>query len=260
MPSVPQTIAGFVFQVTQLSGEKIRRRLRDGSIRVHYYYRCGNNSACADHPRIRWRQEEIEQAVEADLQQLVMPDWVAEWFRGALATALEDVSGRFRQQKKMLTERPTELRGMLDRLLNAYLAGIVDEETFQSKSAELKRDEQKVTESLDRLLQDQRAPFESALQLFDFSQRAAGLWRQSAVGHRRELLECISLNRTLNDTTLVTEKRRPFDVLAERPFLKDGRGNWREFEPKALTTYTSLFFTPPQPHVLAVSSLMRASA
>jgi len=27
------------------------------------------------------------------------------------------------------------------------------------------------------------------------------------------------------------EKRKPFDFLAERPFLKAGRGDWRKFEP-----------------------------
>jgi hypothetical protein len=26
-------------------------------------------------------------------------------------------------------------------------------------------------------------------------------------------------------------KRKPFDFLAERPFLKNGRGDWRKFEP-----------------------------
>jgi hypothetical protein len=39
------------------------------------------------------------------------------------------------------------------------------------------------------------------------------------------------LNFSLEGVTLVPTKRKPFDDLAEEPFLKDSRGNWRSFEP-----------------------------
>lgn len=41
---------------------------------------------------------------------------------------------------------------------------------------------------------------------------------------RREILECVSLNRALGDVSLDLAWRKPFDYLAERPFLKNGRG------------------------------------
>jgi hypothetical protein len=43
---------------------------------------------------------------------------------------------------------------------------------------------------------------------------------------RREILECVSLNRALSDVSLDLARRKPFDYLAERPFSKDGRGDW----------------------------------
>jgi hypothetical protein len=47
----------------------------------------------------------------------------------------------------------------------------------------------------------------------------------------------------LSDVTLVTTKRKPFDVLAERPVLKKSRANWRSFEP-ALRGFAEEFSQP----------------
>gem|GEM_PF-4314852 len=63
-----------------------------------------------------------------------------------------------------------------------------------------------------------------ALALFDFSQRLVDIWHRSNSQDKRQIVDCVSLNRTLSDVTLVLAKRSPFDYLAERPFLKDGRG------------------------------------
>ena len=38
------------------------------------------------------------------------------------------------------------------------------------------------------------------------------------------------LNRTLGDLSLVLAKRKPFDFLAERPFLKNSRLEWTPIE------------------------------
>lgn len=62
--------------------------------------------------------------------------------------------------------------------------------------------------------------------MFEFSQKAANLWRGSNNGVRREILDAVCLNRLLSDVTLVTTKRKPFDILAERPVLENTRGDW----------------------------------
>ncbi len=70
-----------------------------------------------------------------------------------------------------------------------------------------------------------------------------------------------SLNRA-PDATLCITKRKPFDYLAERPFLSFGRGDCRNFEPspQAIAPFTDLFLGPPEPHLIAVARLMRRSA
>jgi hypothetical protein len=53
-----------------------------------------------------------------------------------------------------------------------------------------------------------------ALGVFEFAQNAAQIWRGSKMDQKREILEAVSLNRTLGDVTLVVEKKRVHPGLA----------------------------------------------
>ncbi|MGI9470302.1 MAG: recombinase zinc beta ribbon domain-containing protein [Rubripirellula sp.] len=201
-----------------ITGERIRRKLRGGGLREHTYYRCANNEPGVDHSRVRWRAADLEQAIFEDLASLRMPTPdIASWFRTALEAALTDVTSHQRRQQSSLTKRRGELAGMQDRLLNAGIAGSIDEATFKAKGDELKTQIATVDESLASVEDIDEGCAETALQLLDWSQQAADLWRGSNNAVRREILDAVCLNRTMSDVSLVTEKRKPFDVLAKRP-------------------------------------------
>ena len=91
---------------------------------------------------------------------------------------------------------------------------------------QLKGEAKDVERELDQADQFDPQGGELALSVFDFSQNLAKIWRGSYFAVRREILNCVSLNRTLGDLTLVLAKRKPFDFLAESPFLKNSRGDW----------------------------------
>lgn len=192
----------------------------------HLYYRCANNHPGPDHPRVRWRAEDLEQAVVDDLARLRMPsEEIRSWFRDALAAAFGDLRQHQASQSASLKKRRTELANMKDRLLNAYLTGVVPEEAFQTKTHELSADERSVDESLARLTERDAGRSEAALAVFDWTQRAADVWRGSNHEVRREILDAVCLNRTLSDVSLVTTKRKPFDVLAEGLVFEKSRGD-----------------------------------
>lgn len=120
---------------------------------------------------------------------------------------------------------------MQDRLLNAYLAGTIDEATCKAKSAELKAEVTKAEEALAQLGDVDPARGETALAVFDWTQKAAEIWRGSNNAVRREILDAVCLNRTLSDVSLDATKRKPFEVLAEGLDLESSRGDCRSFEP-----------------------------
>ena len=142
-----------------------------------------------------------------------------------VTAAFEDTSRIETQKWKMLAKRKTELANMQERLLNAYIAGRVDEATYVSKSKGLRREAEDVDRQLDGTAVDP-ANADLALQVFDFSQNLVDVWRGSNFADRREILNCVSLNRTLDDVSLVMTKRKPFDVLAEGLQMTHTRGDW----------------------------------
>jgi DNA invertase Pin-like site-specific DNA recombinase len=200
-----------------ITGERIKRKLNGGGVRIHDYYRCANNYPDDDHPSVRWRADDLEDAIIADLSKLKMPDEeVVEWFRASLHTAFTDIGDLQRNQRAAMTKRRSELATMNDRLLNAFLAGSIDEATFNAKLAALRDEAAQIEETLGCATTLEPADVRAALAVFEFSQKAPEIWRGSKMLQKRRILETLSLNRLLGDVTLVLEKRKPFDELAKR--------------------------------------------
>ena len=115
--------------------------MKKGGVRIHEYYRCANNHPGDDHPTVRWRREDLEDAIVADLETIRIPeDDLAEWFDQALKAAFRNTGEVQRQQRLALKKRAAEIEAMQERLLNAYLAGTIDEKALAAKQTQL-RDE-----------------------------------------------------------------------------------------------------------------------
>ncbi len=83
----------------------------------------------------------------------------------------------------------------------------------------------------------------TVLDVFDWSQKAAEIWRGSNTTARRQILDSICLNRQVSDVTLVTTKRKPFDFWVERLDLKKSRLDCQAFEP-LITAFIDVFLQP----------------
>ena len=169
---------------------------------------------------MRWREADLEQAILDDLASLRMPsEEIAEWFRVSVKAAFADVDELQRHRRQSLAKRKTDLANMKDRLLNGFLSGAIEEPAFRTKTQDLKREE-----ALEQAkTYDPEAPVR-AMALFDFSQNLVDLWHGSDSQEKRDILDCVSSNRTVDSVSLDVVKRKPFDFLAERQFLKSGRG------------------------------------
>ena len=148
-------LAGSLFRCAycgqSITSELIRRKLRRGGVRVHQYYRCANNNPGEAHPTVRWRGEQLEAAVIKELEALQFGDpELTEWFRTALTQAVQDAESHDRHQRTLLLRRRTELENMQDRLLNAYIAGDIDNETFQRKTNDLKAELSRCNKNLEQ--------------------------------------------------------------------------------------------------------------
>lgn len=209
-----------------ITGERIKRKLKNGEINEHIYYRCANNHPKPDHPKVRWRESQPEIAIAKDLCSLRCrnPE-VAKWFRKAIEEAFTDLSGAKKRQISNLTKRPTELVAMQDRLLNAYLTGTVDQDSYASKANEIKRELKGVEESMEKTNGQDTVGTDLGVKFFDLSQNLGDLWLGSNSTRKREILNLVCLNRTLSDVSLVLVKSKPFDFLAERLSVQSSCGS-----------------------------------
>lgn len=100
----------------------------------------------------------------------------------------------------------------------------MDDAAFGAKTGDLKAQIAEVERQLDGAGMVTEETGRLALSVYDFSQNLVDIWRRSNFASRRTILECVSSNLVLTDASPVLAKRSPFDYLAERPFLKAGRG------------------------------------
>ena len=224
-----------------ITGENIRRKLLNGDCNVHIYYKCGNNQKDGDHPAFRWRETDVEQMIVAELDSIRIPETgVQTWLRNAIEAKFADLTTAEAERCTRLRKRRTELAAMKDRLLDAFLRGAVDETAFGAKTADIKTQIEEVERQLDGAGKVTEETGKLALSVYDFSQNLVEIWRGSNFATRRTILDCVSSNATLSAVTLCVAKRKPFDWLAEKAFLKDGRGGGirtRDFQLPKLTRY-----------------------
>ena len=98
---------------------------------------------------MRWTADDLEQAVVDDLDRMRFTSLeIASWFRSELRAAVDDLTSYRRHQAASLAKRKTELATMQDRLLNAYLAGTVEEAVYKAKCNQLKGEAAKTDEDV----------------------------------------------------------------------------------------------------------------
>ena len=174
-----------------------------------------------DHPTVRWRDAQLDAAILMDLESLRIADEdTRQWFRDQLVESCKDETLVREERLKNPCRRKADLEAMQQRFLDAYLAGAVDKNTFTAKTVLHKEEMDKVEADIQTSRATPLTGLEHAVAAFDLAQTAAERWSVSTKDERRTILEGVLLNRTLNATSLVTTKRRPFDALAEGPILK----------------------------------------
>ena len=116
-----------------MTGELIKKALAGGAVREHLYYRCANHHPDTDHPKVRWRADDLDTAIIQDLETLRETNpKTALWMRDMLGEAFADVEGTRVSQQRQLAKQQSDLTGKLDRLLNAYLEGLIDAHSWGS--------------------------------------------------------------------------------------------------------------------------------
>lgn len=207
-----------------VTGERKTKQSKSGP-RQYTYYRCTHYSA-AGHPRHRVPEGELDQQVlDLFASMRIEEDGLRNWFGQVLqarrAARQQDDGARSAELERQLTS----LRQQHDRLLNLRLQDEVDQSTFATKSAELRDRTRTLEDSMKDLAGGTGDSKQIAEKAFELSQSLTDKWLNASVQQKRQLLEIVCLNFSLDGVTLVPTMRKPFDILVEGPSVLLSRGN-----------------------------------
>lgn len=190
----------------------------------YIYYRCARYNR-KGHPRIRVREQDIEDRVFAMFDRIrIEDDQQRDWFRRALQASTRH--GQQDQEKQIaeLSRRLSVLRNQQDRLLNLRLLDEIEDKTYGRKNVELRDQIAETKLLLDKQERSKAEQGEVALKVFELSQTLRTQWLSADYRAKRRLLQIVCLNFILDDVTLVCEMNKPFDVLAEGLDSSEHRG------------------------------------
>ena len=117
------------------------------------------------------------------------------------------------------------MRKQKDQLRNLRLLQEIDAETFAAKDTEFRDRIAALTlelEAADRA-SDEHANF--VQKVFELSQNLRERWVSADFSAKRQILELVCLNFTLDGATLVPQMRSPFDLLIEGLSVSSSRGD-----------------------------------
>ena len=206
-----------------ITGELKTKKTRAGE-KVYVYYRCTRYNS-PGHPRVRVKEEELEQQVLGLFSRIrIQDEAVRGWFLSVLKEQTKEVQAKKNEEQQRLQWDLSKARRQADKLLALRLNDEIDAETFKAKNSELQSQIECLKVQVDSSERRHAEYAELAVKVFELSQSLAEKWVTADAATKHKILDIIWLNCTLDGVTLTPTIRRPFDVLAEGRFLKNGRG------------------------------------
>jgi site-specific DNA recombinase len=197
-----------------ITGERKIKRTKQGE-RDYVYYRCSRYNA-EGHPRLRVREEDLDEQVLALFDRLqIKEEKVRDWFLQVLRARIRETQQVDRERVAEPNRQLSSLRQQQDRLLNLRLLDEIDESTFAAKSTELRDRIARLSLDVEACDRNRSEKAAQAEKVFELSQTLKEKWLSADVAEKRQLLEIVCLNLRLDGVTLVSEIRKPFDVLAK---------------------------------------------
>ena len=190
----------------------------------YVYYRCSRYNS-KEHPRVRLKESELDAQILALLARLKQPDAVREWFADMLRLWIQDEQQQSRSSADDIQRELTSLRTQQDRLLNLRLLGEIEADTFGRKNTELRDRVATLTLQLEASHRQRDEYADIAQKVFELSQSLTDRWVGAEYAEKRQILEMLCLNFSLDGATLVPTMRSPFDLLVEGRLVSSSRGD-----------------------------------
>ncbi|MGE5611927.1 MAG: zinc ribbon domain-containing protein, partial [Bacillota bacterium] len=207
-----------------ITGETKAKQTKAG-VKEYVYYRCTQYNK-KDHPRVRLSEDDVEKQVTALFDRIQFNETTRDWFGRVLRARAKDTQKQGQEKRDSLAADLRRVQQQKDRLVNMRLNDEIDSDAFARKQAELRERIGEIQLQLEAADREQSEIGELAIKAFELSQSLPQRWVIADIAVKRQILEIVCLNWTLDGVSLVPTIRKPFSVLAEGLVSADNRNDW----------------------------------
>ena len=216
----------------------------------HIYYRC-QAKGC---PQKTIREELVEDAFTGVLQKLRFNEFENSYFRTEIKKLYENAQSNKETQAKTLQLQLEGLKTRLSKLADAYIDGVLDQDTYLEKKNCLVVEEQALRERLNEVESGEGRVLQRVEEVLELANNAYLSYKLAIFAERRELVKTITSNLLVENKFVVVKLNYPFQLVAEREQVTGGSPHGDE--PRTLSALLSQlceYFKKNDPEVSSAS-------
>jgi len=193
-------------------------RLIGESQKGHIYYRCHTKNC----PQKSIREEEVEAALIPLLKQLQFGRKESEAIRRNLRQQYENIEEFREARAKSLRLQIEQIQNRLSKTIDAYIDGIVEKDTYLQKKNALVMEENAAKRLLENLDEGEREVIRRVEGIIELVNNAYLSYKMAYPGQRREIVEIITSNLSVENKRLIVKLKSPFEIIHQHRKLADG--------------------------------------
>ncbi len=178
----------------------------------YVYYHCTNYKGICRKKFIR--EEILAEKLGELVKNIKIEPKIINWLKEALLMSHQDEKEYHDSQIKSLQEQYNKLQHRLDKIYIDKLDEIVTTSFYQEKTNEWKDEQNNILINLQKHKDANTNYFEHGIKILELSQKAYSSYLKQDNAGKRNLLNILLSNCTLNEEKLYPTYRKPFDLLA----------------------------------------------
>jgi site-specific DNA recombinase len=179
---------------------------------VYTYYRCTKKKNTCSQRFIR--REELEQQIAAFLESITVSERFAQWAQIYLRRRNQEEDRTAGMIRDSLEKAEGEGKSQLNNLLSLRLRDLLTDAEFVEKKNALTLQLGQIREKLGELNDEGKHRLEPGEDWIFFASKAKKLFLHGNLRTKRSVLEIVGSNLRLRDKILLTEARKPFQILS----------------------------------------------
>jgi hypothetical protein len=169
-------------------------------------------------------EPELEQRISDELQRITLPQKIVDFCYDRVAEILATDVERREQAKKSLLSTLASSETEARTLLELRLKSLVTDELFLAKKQEIEARSMGLRQKLYQLDRRTTEVGRAIQKAFLFSREAPKMLQEGTKVQKRMILEAVGLNWTLKAKKVLTELKKPFQMISETATCADWSG------------------------------------